>query len=412
MKGMVRAAIAALLVATAGAALAEDGQAVAARFGALEAVQQISLSPDGSKIAYVTPHPTAGTVVYVADLTGTAPPKMAIASHGKDEQIYWCGWSSDTRLVCKIHIVYNQAGQLIGFTRAYALDADGGNAVMLSANTNRAVGIMQSGGEVIDWDVAGKPGTVLMSRAFVEQDGRDSNIATRPGGWGVEEVDTLTVKRKTVERPRSDATEYISDGHGNVRIMGTMASDPEGQLRDKVKYFFRRAGSKEWEQLSSVDTQSTGVGGFTPNAVDAKRDVVYGFDDKDGRAALYSITLDGKYLRHLELSRPDVDVDGLVRIGRDDRVVGASYATERRTVEYFDPELKKLSAALGKALNRPALMWVPGLAARLGARCRAEIHGQVIGSGLEMAAFCGHVVCAPARCRPESPRRGNRQCAR
>jgi enoyl-CoA hydratase/carnithine racemase len=31
------------------------------------------------------------------------------------------------------------------------------------------------------------------------------------------------------------------------------------------------------------------------------------------------------------------------------------------------------------------------LTARLGRRCRAEVHGQVLGSGLEMAAFCGWV---------------------
>ena len=31
------------------------------------------------------------------------------------------------------------------------------------------------------------------------------------------------------------------------------------------------------------------------------------------------------------------------------------------------------------------------LTARLGRDCRAEVHGQVLGSGLEMAAFCGWV---------------------
>jgi enoyl-CoA hydratase/carnithine racemase len=35
------------------------------------------------------------------------------------------------------------------------------------------------------------------------------------------------------------------------------------------------------------------------------------------------------------------------------------------------------------------------ITARLGPACRAEAHGQVLGSGLEMAAFCGHVTCRP-----------------
>lgn len=360
MGGKWLAAVAMAAVLGAGAARAEDAQAVAARFGALEAVQQISLSPDGTKVAYVKPHPTAGTVVYVADLTGSAPPKMAIASHGRDEQIYWCGWSSDTRLVCKIHIIYNNAGQLLSFTRAYALDATGGNAVMLSAGTGgRTMGIMQSGGDVIDWDVAGRPGAVLMARVFLEQESSGTNVAGKSPGVGVEEVDTVTVKRRVVERPRIDAIEYITDGHGTVRIMGTKSSDANGYLRSKLKYFYRRAEGREWEALSSIDAQSSGIGGFNPYAVDAKRNVVYGFDDKDGRSVLYSITLDGAFTRHLELGRPDVDIDDLVRIGRDDRVVGASYATERRMIEYFDPELRKLAAALGKALpGQPLISFI------------------------------------------------------
>jgi enoyl-CoA hydratase/carnithine racemase len=34
------------------------------------------------------------------------------------------------------------------------------------------------------------------------------------------------------------------------------------------------------------------------------------------------------------------------------------------------------------------------LSTRLGRACRAEVHGQVLGSGLEMAAFCGRVEAA------------------
>jgi hypothetical protein len=87
-----------------------------------------------------------------------------------------------------------------------------------------------------------------------------------------------------------------------------------------------------------------------PLAVDRARNVVYGFDDKNGMNALFSIALDGTNRRELVLARPDVDIDSLIRIGRDHRVVGASFATERRTTEYFDTELAKLSVALGKAL--------------------------------------------------------------
>ena len=91
-------------------------------------------------------------------------------------------------------------------------------------------------------------------------------------------------------------------------------------------------------------------GGFSPVAVDPARDVVYGFDFNDNTTALFSIKLDGSHKRELVLGRSDVDIDQVVTIGRNRRVVGASYATERRTIDYFDPELKALSAALSKAL--------------------------------------------------------------
>lgn len=52
------------------------------------------------------------------------------------------------------------------------------------------------------------------------------------------------------------------------------------------------------------------------------------------------------------------------------------------------------AAHLARTRHSPALA-LDALTARLGARCRAEIHGQVLGSGLEMAAFCGRVRAHP-----------------
>ena len=52
------------------------------------------------------------------------------------------------------------------------------------------------------------------------------------------------------------------------------------------------------------------------------------------------------------------------------------------------------SAHLARTRYSPALI-LDALTARLGQACRAEVHGQVLGSGLEMAAFCGRIVAAP-----------------
>lgn len=52
------------------------------------------------------------------------------------------------------------------------------------------------------------------------------------------------------------------------------------------------------------------------------------------------------------------------------------------------------SAHLARTRHSPALV-LDALTTRLGPRCRAEIHGRVLGSGLEMAAFCGRVRAHP-----------------
>jgi dipeptidyl aminopeptidase/acylaminoacyl peptidase len=74
---------------------------------------------------------------------------------------------------------------------------------------------------------------------------------------------------------------------------------------------------------------------------------------------LFRIRLDGSGTRELVASHEQVDVDGLIRIGRRNRVVGASFATERRQVIYFDSELRALAERLHRALpNLPLINFV------------------------------------------------------
>lgn len=52
------------------------------------------------------------------------------------------------------------------------------------------------------------------------------------------------------------------------------------------------------------------------------------------------------------------------------------------------------AAHLARTRHSPALA-LDELTRRLGRACRAEVHGRVLGSGLEMASFCGWVSCRP-----------------
>jgi dipeptidyl aminopeptidase/acylaminoacyl peptidase len=352
-----------LLSASAGSAVsAQNGQTLADKFGALETVRQISLSPDGAHVAFIAPRAGTGQTLFVADVVNGGLPKAVVNSSNENEELNWCAWATDVRLICQVRILVNDAGVLVGFSRMIALDSDGKNFAKLTVGTNsRSLGFIQDGGAVIDWDVAGKPGSVLMTRAYVPENETGTHIVNSDQGLGVELVDTGSLKRQQIERPKRTAVEYISDGHGLVRVMGLQDRDSDtGVVSPEIKYLYRRPDSRNWEPLSVLKILGGGqYDGFNPIAVDSTSNRVFGYDAENGYQGIYAIALDGSNTRTRLLGRSDVDIDQLERIGRDNRVVGASYATERRTVEFFDPELKALAAALTKALpGNPQITFV------------------------------------------------------
>lgn len=72
---------------------------------------------------------------------------------------------------------------------------------------------------------------------------------------------------------------------------------------------------------------------------------------------------------------------------------GASFCSGGDLAE-FGTFTDPASAHVARTRHSPALA-LDELTRRLGPACRAEIHGRVLGSGLEMAAFCGWVQCDP-----------------
>jgi hypothetical protein len=95
----------------------------------------------------------------------------------------------------------------------------------------------------------------------------------------------------------------------------------------------------------------------------------------DARAAL---------LEALTVVQLDPSVTGIVLSGNGPSFCSGGDLAEFGT--FADPA----SAHLARTRHSPALV-LDALTARLGRDCRAEVHGSVMGSGLEMAAFCGWI---------------------
>ncbi|GGA51028.1 alpha/beta hydrolase family protein [Sphingomonas psychrolutea] len=332
----------------------------ATRFGAREEVRQIALSPDGKRFVALLADAKRGVGAFVFTVDNATPAMPIVASNGEKEELQYCQWASNDRLICSLGFVSGRVTDMVGYGRLIAIGADGKNAKALSAHeSGNALGIMQDGGHVIDWQGDATGNTVLMTRQFVPSLQTGTNISVSAEGLAVERVDPVSLRRQTIEVPRLTASEYIADGKGNVRIMGLRPTTSTGYSATRITYLYRKPDSNPWLPLSTVVGDSQGGRGFDPYAVDPGLNVAYGFDDQDGRTALFKIALDGSMKRDLVFARPDVDLAGLVRIGRQHRVVGVSFVTDRRQTEFFDPELKKLGIGLAKAIpKRPLVQFI------------------------------------------------------
>jgi len=340
--------------------IAEPAFDAAKAFGARPRVEYVSLSPDGTSVAYVSPTTGQGSVVYVQSLAKGASlaSKPILGASGKPERLGGCDWVSNQRLVCVVYGVVASDALLepVAVSRLIAVNTDGTKMQLLSTRDSFFTrGMQLSGGNVIDW-LPDEDGAVLMTRVYLPDDHTGSHIGLSKHGIAVDRIDTQTLAVQTIEQPRDDAVAYISDGRGTVRIVGVRSR--HGSLGEydsgNIAYYYRKTDSRDWLPMGEIVGEEHN--GFRPVAVDRDANLVYGYKKLDGRLALYTVALDGSLKEELVYARPDVDVGGLSRIGRRHRVVGVSYSDDFSHYHFLDPDFEKLLASLTKALpGQPSL---------------------------------------------------------
>ena len=353
---LIRAALP-LLAGLCAVTVAAQPRDPAEAFGVRESIESISMSPDGRHIAYVAPAPGQASRLFAVDLE-TGDSRQVTAADGVRQRLGGCSWVSNARLVCTVFAMNDDLGEIVRISRLVAIDADGSNIRQLGQSDSFYQRYIRlSGGGIVDW-LPGEEDDVLLGQHFVPEQRANTNIERREEGYGVVRVDTATLATRRVETPRRNAVDYISDGRGNIRLMGMQPPRGEtGMAGAVINYFYRRAGSSEWLPFADYNIETRD--GTYPVAVDPDLDAVYAFEKLDGRLALYRIALDGSGRRELLFSHDRVDVDGLMRIGRRNRVIGASFATERRQPVFFDAELGRLAEQLSRALpGQPLISFV------------------------------------------------------
>jgi hypothetical protein len=236
----------ALMAADPAPVAGDSMSASAAAFGAREMIASISLSPDGTKVAYIANVEGQGSVLVVRGIEDNAPARRIASTPGRTERLQSCRWASISRLVCSVFGVSDVVGRNVDFWRTFAIDADGGNVKQLGTRQSLYTrGTQLWGGSVIDW-LPDEDGALLMSRFYLPDDHTGSNLGSKKEGMGVDRIDTRTLATRAVEQPRRDSREYITDGRGTVRIMGSTVVAGGTELETGItRYSYRKPNSRE-----------------------------------------------------------------------------------------------------------------------------------------------------------------------
>ncbi|UAK58521.1 enoyl-CoA hydratase/isomerase family protein [Mycolicibacterium smegmatis] len=165
------------------------------------------------------------------------------------------------------------------------------------------------------------------------------------------------------------------------------ASTFSGVITESLAYSTLQAGA---EFARWLDERGPATVPQLPDPVQANRDgnTLHVRFNRPQRHNAFSTDARAALLEALEVARLDSSVDEVVLGGN-----GRSFCSGGDLAE-FGSFADPATAHLARTRHSPALV-LDELTARLGRRCRAHVHGQVLGSGLEMACFCGRVSCDP-----------------
>ncbi len=324
-----------------------------APFGVRGSVLHMDMSPNGKMVTYLSAGPGRETIAYVADIGSDKAPQIALVSRGDVGDLRWCKFVSNQRLICRFSGVVDLAGTLAGYSRLAAVDIDGKNFQMLGQKSSLYdERVRQFDGDILDW-LSGENDAVLMSRDYVPEVNKFSRTARQADGLGVDLLDTRTLEVTKVEGAMKSADGFLTDGQGQVRMKEYQPREgTRNYLAAKIVYHYRLKNAKEWLPFS---TWEDGIG-MRPIEVDAETNSAYVLKKLNDHLALYRVKLDGSMAIELVYKNDKVDVDGVVKIRRNSRAIGVTFAEEGQHIEYFDPKYTKLIASLSEALpNLPMI---------------------------------------------------------
>lgn len=284
-----------------------------------------TLSPDGTKVAFVTRAQGTRVLVYI-DLVKRNRNGLMAASVDKFDVSY-CRFKGDDRLLCGFRGVQFFRSQPYPVSRLVSVDVTGKTKPKVLIQ-NGEQGASQFQDTILDWQVD-DPKHVL-----IELSGDGDPFPN------VHALDVTTGLMSIVQRSRNPILHWSTDRAGVVRF--GYGYDEKKNLyitRDNTDSSWRTLARWQWGE-SDFDVIGFGP---TPGTLLVSA-------NHNGRDAIFEMDLTEKSDRQLLFSNPDVDVNSAMYWPGDERIIGFRYETDRTYHKFFDSQAEAVYTQIDKAL--------------------------------------------------------------
>ena len=283
--------LAALMMLSVSAVAGQARVDLAAAFGAMPKVRDLTLSPGGHEVAWMAPR-GRGSAAFIYDVGGKSVQREVQLSSALT--VYWLGWESDRTLLMRA--VTTQSApegsalnwhQPIRLNVVLALDIATGKIRTLLANRMSGGNYFTTGVQLLAWDIPQRPHTVIMAvRTFDPTAYRGSlgtMIHSTVGDSGMVDslfaVNARTGKSKVIASGDAYTVDWFIDTRGDPIARSEWHAQRytiEARQGDSWRPIFHHSGGQGPEWAAELDPEAHAILTFLP-----------------GRNGLWKIPLDG-----------------------------------------------------------------------------------------------------------------------
>ena len=305
-----------------------------------EQYSQMTLSPDGQKLAALTPNQGRDNVAIV-DLEKRTSNVITSFSEADAAGIFWV---SNKRLCLRVTDGHTVTGEQVRFRGLYCINADG-----TDLRNHSEAGVEGS---------RSRPSPV----AFVSGDSDDYIMGMR--GRSRRSLDLYRFNTVTGRYTllTQDSPGYVDRWVLDRNLVPRIAiSTPEREFGERGKGVLRtttvwhRSGpDAKWEALWSYRNDDPAAEDYEPVAFDYDNETLYVATNKGrDKAAIYAYDTKNKQMGNLLLEHPLIDVErGLIFSPTQKKLVGVAIEADKPIVVWTDPERARLQRSIDATLPK------------------------------------------------------------